>query len=176
MTEKQTETKLEGSGALKKHTMSTFSLFLLILTLVAGGYFGIEDMVPASGPGFAILILLIFPLFWSIPQALYACELGSALPEEGGYYVWVKRAFGEFWGYQVGWWRTISCYVDSAVYVVLAVAYITTFIDIPGWSAYLLKAGIILFFTWINYRGIEEMSKITSGLMIFVLGTLACLS
>lgn len=170
---KTTEQTAMGTSVLKKHSISTFSLFLLILTLVAGGYFGIEDMVSSSGPGLAILILLIFPLFWSIPQALYACELGSALPDEGGYYVWVKRAFGEFWGYQVGWWRTISCYVDSAVYVVLAVAYVETFLDMPGWAAYLMKAGIILFFTWINYRGIEEMSKITSALMIFVLATLA---
>ena len=161
-----------GSAALKKHKMSTFSVFLLIFCLVAGGYFGIEDMVSASGPGLSILLLIVFPFFWSIPQALFACELGSALPDEGGYYVWVKRAFGEFWGFQVGWWRTISCYVDSAVYVVLAVGYIDTFIALPDWQSSILKVIVIVFFTYINYRGIEEVGKITSALMIFVLGTL----
>ncbi len=161
-----------GATTLKKHKMSLLSVFLLIFCLVSGGYFGIEDMVSASGPGLTILILLLFPLFWSIPQALIASELGSAIPEEGGYYKWVQRAFGEFWGFQVGWWRTLSCYVDSTLYVVLSVGYISAFVDLTGWQGYLLKAIIILVFTWINYRGIQEVGRITTILMLFVLATL----
>ncbi|MEG1497246.1 MAG: APC family permease [Clostridiales bacterium] len=158
---------------VKKAKMSTLSLFFMVFCLVAGGYFGLEDMVSSCGPGLAMLLILIFPFIWAIPQALYACELGSAIPDEGGIYVWVKRAFGEFWGYQVGWWRTIACYIDSAVYIVLAVAYINTFIDMSGWQSYVLKAGIILLFTYINYRGIEEVGKITTALILFVFATLA---
>jgi amino acid transporter len=26
-------------------------------------------------------------------------ELSSALPHEGGYYAWVRRAMGDFWGF-----------------------------------------------------------------------------
>jgi len=45
-------------------------------------------------------------------------ELASMLPEEGGYYRWVDRAFGRFWAFQNGWltwmyslvtWRSIRC-------------------------------------------------------------------
>ena len=35
---------------------------------------------------------------------LVASELGSVRPQEGGYYKWVQEAFGEFWGFQAGWW------------------------------------------------------------------------
>ncbi len=57
-------------------------------------------------------------------MGLVAAELGSALPQEGGYYKWVQRACGEFWGFQAGWWRTISVYFDNTLYVVLAGSYL----------------------------------------------------
>ena len=160
-------------NVLKKHRMSTLSVFLLIYCLVAGGYFGMEDMVSTTGPGLTLLILIIFPIFWSVPQALIASELGSAIPDEGGYYIWIRRAFGEFWGFQAGWWRTLSCYVDSALYIVLSAGYISALIPMNGWQNFLVKAGIVLFFTAINYLGIKEVGRITSILMIFVLSTLA---
>ena len=166
----------EGSIApgseLKQHKMSTFSVFLMIFCLVAGGYFGMEDMVSGTGPGLTILILIVFPFFWSIPQALIASELGSAMPVEGGYYKWVQRAFGEFWGFQVGWWRTISCYVDTTLYIILAVAYIDAFIPLGTVGSFLAKLAIVAIFTVINILGIQEVARITTILMVFVLATL----
>ncbi len=43
-------------------------------------------------------------------------ELAAAMPDEGGYVTWVRRAFGPFWGFQVGWWSWIDSFVDVAVY------------------------------------------------------------
>ena len=157
---------------LKKHRMSTLSLFLMTYCLVSGGYFGMEDMVSLTGPGLTLLILIIFPFLWSIPQALIASELGSAIPDEGGYYVWVQRAFGEYWGFQVGWWRTISCYVDSTLYVILSAAYINALIPLSGWQNFAVMALIVVFFTIVNIIGLKEVGRITSILMIFVLATL----
>lgn len=37
----------------------------------------------------------------SIPTALMTAELSTSMPENGGYVVWTKRAFGPFWGFQV---------------------------------------------------------------------------
>jgi amino acid transporter len=159
-------------GVLKKHKMSTLAAFFMIFTLVAGGYFGMEDMVSMTGPGLTILILIVFPFLWSIPQALIASELGSAIPEEGGYYKWVQRAFGEFWGFQVGWWRTISCYIDSTLYIVLSVSYINAFIPLTEMQNFMVRLAIVLFFVIINLLGLKEVSRITSGLMIFVFATL----
>ena len=163
---------ISNGNELKKHNMSTFSVFLMIYCLVAGGYFGMEDMVSGTGPGLTILILIIFPFLWSIPQALFASELGSAIPEEGGYYKWVQRAFGEFWGFQVGWWRTISCYVDTTLYIILAVAYIDAFVPLGTTGGFLAKLAVVAVFTVINILGLQEVSRITTILMIFVFATL----
>ncbi len=54
--------------------------------------------------------------------SLWTCgfEVGISKPQEGGYYKWVQEALGEFWGFQAGWWRTISIYIDNTLYVILA--------------------------------------------------------
>src|SRR3989449_8256429 len=70
---------------------------------VSGGPFGLEGLVGSVGPGVALLLLVLTPLVFSVPETLLVGELASMLPVEGGYYVWVKRAFGRFWGFWNGW-------------------------------------------------------------------------
>ena len=43
-------------------------------------------------------------------------ELASAIPEEGGYYVWVTRALGRFWGFQEAWLSFVGNMFDVALY------------------------------------------------------------
>ena len=113
-----------AARSLKRSQVSLITVFLMIYIFVSGGSFGIEDMVSSSGPGLTILILLLLPIFWSMPMALIASELGSALPGEGGFYVWARRGLGDFWGFQTAWWWSLSTFVDSSVYIVLAVGYL----------------------------------------------------
>ena len=67
----------------------------IIFFNVSGGAYVLEEVL-AVGPGLAIALLLITPLIWSAPVALVCAELGAAIPEEGGYYAWSKRALGPF--------------------------------------------------------------------------------
>ncbi|HEV2468965.1 MAG TPA: APC family permease [Candidatus Sulfotelmatobacter sp.] len=93
--------------------------------MVSGGTYGTEDIVHGAGYGSAILILLITPLLWSLPTAFMIGELSSALPFEGGYYAWVRRAMGNFWGFQEAWLSLIASIFDMAIYPTLFVAYLT---------------------------------------------------
>jgi len=102
-------------------------------------------------------------------MGLVAAELGSALPQEGGYYKWVQRACGEFWGFQAGWWRTISVYLDNTLYVVLAGAYLGSVLEMTAIQEYLFKASIIITFTYINIRGIRDVGAVSTLLSILVL-------
>src|SRR6202007_2979970 len=83
-----------------------------------------EDMVSSSGYGGAILILLLTAGLWGLPTALMVSELSSAIPEEGGYYVWVTRAMGRFWGYQEAWLSLVASIFDMAIYPTLFVGYL----------------------------------------------------
>ncbi len=51
-------------------------------------------------------------------------ELASALPAEGGFYVWVRRALGPFWGYQEGWLSLSASIFDMAIYPAIFVLYL----------------------------------------------------
>ena len=74
--------------------MKVWVAVFMVFSFVCSGGFGIEDMVSGSGPGFAILLLIILPFLWGLPQALVCSELGSAIPEDGGLYRWSRRANG----------------------------------------------------------------------------------
>src|SRR5512136_430446 len=78
-------------------------LVAVMFFIVSGGPFGLEGLVGSVGPGLALLLLVATPLIYSVPEALLVGELASMLPVEGGYYEWVKRAFGRFWGFWNGW-------------------------------------------------------------------------
>ena len=80
-----------------KKTLTRTALVFVMFFNTSGGAFTTEGLVGSVGPGLALLTLLIVPLIWSLPETLIVGELASMLPEEGGYYRWVRRAFGEFW-------------------------------------------------------------------------------
>ena len=92
--------------------------------MVSGGTYGTEDIVRGAGYGGAILILLLTPLLWSLPTAFMIGELASALPEEGGYYAWVRHALGNFWGFQEAWLSLLASVFDMAIYPTLFVLYL----------------------------------------------------
>ena len=113
------------SGGLRRE-LGLVSLLAVVFFNVSGGPYGIEDAVASFGPGLALLLLMVTPLVWSLPVALAMSEMAGALPVEGGYVTWVRRAFGPFWGFQVGWWSWLNSFVDVAVYPALFADYTAT--------------------------------------------------
>ena len=55
-----------------------------------------------SGPSSISLWVLAAVLFF-LPTTFILTELSTRFPEEGGLYVWTKKAFGEFHGFVAGW-------------------------------------------------------------------------
>lgn len=98
--------------------------------MVSGGPYGTEDIVHGAGYGGAVLVLFLTPIFWSLPVALMVGELSSAIPAEGGFYVWVKRALGPFWGFQEAWLSLAASAFDMAIYPTLFVIYLSELL--PG--------------------------------------------
>src|SRR5271168_4060176 len=125
--------------------MTLLPLIAAIYFLVAGGPFGLEDIVSKSGYTGAILILLVTPVIWAVPTALMVSELSAALPDQGGYYVWVARGMGKFWGFQEAWLSLAGSVFEMALYPNLCIAYIGRFM--PGLVAG--HRGLILGFAMI---------------------------
>ena len=141
----------------------------MIFCLVAAGCYGIEEMIPECGPGLTIIMLCVLPFVWGLPFGLVASELGSVRPQEGGYYKWVQEALGEFWGFQAGWWRTISIYIDNTLYVILAGGYAASAWDVSPVVEFLIKFAMILIFTIVNIRGVKDVGIVSTILSILVM-------
>ncbi len=154
---------------LKKHDIKISTVVFMIFCLCAAGAYGIEEMIPESGPGLTLIMLIVLPFVWSTPLGLVASELGSARPQEGGYYKWVQEACGEFWGFQAGWWRTISIYIDNTLYVILAGGYIANTWDLSSTAEMAFKVAMILVFTYINIRGVKDVGIISTILSVLVI-------
>ena len=71
--------------------------------MVSGGPYDLEDIIGYGGYGRALVLIFVLPFFWSFPTALMLGELAAAVPAEGGFYAWVHRALGPFWGFQEAW-------------------------------------------------------------------------
>jgi amino acid transporter len=82
---------------MQRRKLTLVPLVAATYFMVSGGPYGIEELVQGAGYKIAIVILLLLPLVWSLPTALMVGELSAAIPAEGGFYVWVRRArFGAF--------------------------------------------------------------------------------
>ncbi len=132
-----------------KRELTLLPLFGLIYFTVCGGSFGAEPMVGWSGPGLAILLFLLTPLLFSIPNMLMVREMQSMMPVEGGYYHWLKRAFGPFTGFMGGWMNWVVSWVDVSIYPVLAAYYLGYFI--PALREGATIAGVFVSSTWLSF-------------------------
>ena len=157
-----------GVAGLKKHDMKVSSIVFMLYCLVAAGAFGIEEMIPESGPGMTLILLAVFPIIWALPISNMVAECGSVMPSEGGVYVWVKEAFGEFWGFQAGWWATVSTYITNGVYVALVAGYVSQMIPMSEMAVLALKVGMIALFTIINLMGLREVGTVSTILSIAI--------
>ena len=153
----------------KSIRLTLWPLVAATFFMVSGGTYGTEDIVHGAGYGKAILILLLTPLLWSLPTAFMIGELSSALPFEGGYYAWVRRAMGNFWGFQEAWLSLVASIFDMAIYPTLFVAYLTRMFPWfqENHRGVLVALGVVVICALLNIAGVKVVS--TTSLWLFFL-------
>ena len=104
--------------------MTVLPMIAATYFMVAGGPYGLEEIVQKTGYTATLLILMITPLLWSVPVAMMVSELATSIPEEGGFYIWVRRGMGPFWGYQETWLTLAGSVFEMALYPNLFVDYL----------------------------------------------------
>ena len=138
--------------------------------MVSGGTYGTEEIVHGAGYLRGMLIVLFLPVVWSLPTTFMIGELSSALPAEGGYYAWVRRGLGDFWGFQEAWLSLAASIFDMAIYPTLFVFYLK---QMAPWFAswgHGVMAGIFVVVTCalLNIAGIRVVG-FTSLWLFFLL-------
>ncbi|MGD0859942.1 MAG: APC family permease [Terracidiphilus sp.] len=143
--------------------------------MVSGGPYGIEDILGGAGFLKAIAILLVLPFLWCLPTALMIGELASAIPAEGGFYIWVRRAMGPFWGYQEGWLSLSASVFDMALYPAIFVLYLGKFSPslTAGWKGFAWSLAVVVLCCVWNLRGAPAVGEDSVGLFALLLAPFA---
>jgi amino acid transporter len=158
--------------ATKKNAakLTLWPLVAATFFMVSGGTYGTEEIIHGAGYGHGILILLFLPIFWSLPTAFMIGELSSALPQEGGYYAWVRRGLGSFWGFQEAWLSLVASIFDMAIYPTLFVFYLKQIAPWFGEGNHGVLAGlcVVAACAGLNLAGVRVVG-ITSLWLFFLL-------
>ncbi|CAN5575147.1 APC family permease [soil metagenome] len=160
-----------------KRGLSKLALVFAVFCVVSGGPFGLEELVKQIGPGMSLVLILAIPIFWALPDALTTAELSSAIPEEGGYVVWVHRALGPFWSFANAWWSWLYTLVDASLYPVLFVTYLSSLLQTAGYPylenhefvRYGIALVVIALFTYLNLRGTRIVGLASSAFSALIL-------
>src|SRR6476660_8910955 len=162
-------TKMRKTQNGSRRKLTVLSLAAATYFMVSGGPYGMEELVQDAGYKLAVVILFFTPLIWSLPTGLMVGELAAALPAEGGFYVWVRRAMGPFWGFQEAWLSLIASIFDMAIYPTLFVLYLVRLFPwfALGHRGIFVGLAVVVTCTALNIAGVRVVSN--TSLWLFIL-------
>ncbi len=185
MTEHSIAAQARAEKSKLKKVMGPRDLLLFYIACAAS--MRIVALSTENGPSVLVLWVLGFFLFY-VPLAFTTVELTSRHPDEGGIYIWVQRAFGDFHGFITAWfyWATLVVYFPAAlIFSASNAAYV-----IPRWSylaespGYLMAASLagLTIVVVVNVLGLDVAKRLHNasgylnmgvpGLMVVGLGLL----
>ena len=180
-TQKLLKGNITGVVSDVKHTIErSLSLVGVIIVTIAAsigsGLFVLPSFAAAiMGPGIWLAFLLAGLVF--LPGTLSKSELASAMPDNGGAYLYLDRSFGPMIGTIGGLGLWASFLLKSAFALIGFSAYmyaVTNYLDITVNSTVLIMSALALI-TFLNILGIKKVKAfqtpilaLTTGLVILV--------
>lgn len=111
--------------------------FFDILALAFSSVFSLELIASqaALGPSLVFCFITLGCTYF-LSHGFMCAELGSAYPDQGGIYVWVKNAFGDKWAARTTWWYWINVagFIPATAVIMGAVLKQLFIPDLPIWS------------------------------------------
>lgn len=127
------------------------SLDLTLFTVCA--ILVIDQLAASAAIGPQSVFWWIFTMvFFFIPYGLITAELGSAYPDQGGIYAWVRRAFGARWGGRTAWlwWINVALWQPS-VFILFAGIFAALFMpELELWPQIAIAVALTWITVWIN--------------------------
>jgi basic amino acid/polyamine antiporter, APA family len=153
---------------------------IVVANMVGAGIFTTSGLLMA-GLHDPILMMVL----WAVGGVIAICgalsygELGAAMPEAGGEYLFLSKLYNPLFGFLSGWVSFMVGFsapiaasaLGFSAYFCRAVNVLPAWLDKAGimnpvWTGKLLAVGIILIFTFIHYRGIKYGARIQNVLTV----------
>ncbi len=133
------------------------STMINVGTIIGSGIFLVPTTIALYmySTSLTILVWLVAGIL-TLFGALSMAELGAAMPRAGGQYVYLKEAYGPFWGFLYGW--SSFWVINSASIAAIAVAFATYlgyFHPITPLQIKLIAIAAITAFTLLNIYGLR---------------------
>ena len=150
-------------------------------SMIGSGIFIVSaEMAREVGSGYWLLFLWAFSGFLTLLAALSYGELAGMMPQAGGQFVYIKKAYGKLPSFLYGW--TVFSVIQTGVIAAVAVAFIKytavffpqlssefKVIEIGSWNINRAQIGaifLIVLLTFINTRGVST-GKIIQSVFTF---------
>ena len=159
--------------------------------MIGAGIFGLTGIAAGeAGPVGLLLAFFLNGVVTSLTGLTYA-ELGSAYPQAGGGYAWVKEGLARIFGFYAGWISWFSHSVACSLYAVLFGTFFAELLELAGIelgdevfllgltseevAVKILAALVALIFVLINVRGSSETGLVGNIITIFKIVVLGLL-
>lgn len=124
---------------------------------------GLSSLTQAAQFGWSSLLLWILAaVFFLIPSGFMVIDLNSRMPGIGGFYLWVKTAFGEWHGFLAAWcyWISAIVWFPTVLFTItLSALYIFgdqwLYLKDNFWFASSLSLGLLWFTVLLNVFGLK---------------------
>ena len=150
------------------------SISLVIGTIIGSGIF----LVPAEiaravhTPGWMLAVWVIGGVL-TLLGAFSLAELGAAMPEAGGIYTFIGRAFGPLLGFLCGWMMfTVITGGSIATLGAAFPIYLGAFVPLTPGATKLVSIVAIAVMTWINIIGVKHGARLGNVLTVLKVGGL----
>jgi len=171
MTPRDTTSELRRDLSLLDSTM------INVGTMIASAIFIVPQSIAAhtQSSSLALLVWIVGGLV-SLLGALSVAELGAAMPEAGGQYVYLRAAYGPVWGFLYGW--TAFAVINSASIAAIAVgfaSYLGYFVPLNPTEIKAIAILSIMLLTVVNCFGVKLGAWTQNGFTFLKMGALLAL-
>lgn len=174
-----------------KRTLNLFDTIMLVSgSMIGSGVFIVSaDMMKALGSPYWVLLCWVLSGVITLFAALSYGELAGMMPDAGGQFIYLKRAYGRMTAFVYGW--TVFTVIQTGVIAAVAVAFarftgvlfpffsetnvVLSIGDFSISTTQLLGVASVLFLTYLNSRGINNgkiIQRVFTSAKIFALAGL----
>ena len=148
---------------------------IVVGTIIGSGVFLVpHDVAQQVGSEATAILVWVVGGLLALAGSLSLAELGAAVPEAGGVYIYLRDAYGKLCAFLYGWAALLV--IESGGIATLAVAfsiYSSTFFPLAPLERKLVASAVITVLTLVNIAGVRRAAAVQTFFMFAKLAGLA---
>lgn len=171
---------IQRKGKLLRILGVSFGIAVTLGSTIGVGILRTPGTVAAQlGNVWLIMAIWTVGAVYALFGTIAVTELATSLPQAGGWYVYARRAFGEYAGFTVGWINWIS-YCTAAASITIAIGdYLAKLVPAFSGDTKAIAITVLIVFTLMHWLGLrlgsraQELMSFTTALGFLAL-VVAC--